>query len=181
MDTTTAERVLVKEKSSKEKTPREMIEEKQRENPQMPKGLILSIAAKESGGATDPRYVINGKAVGFLQQMPIFTKQYKVKDTTNPEQAIKGTVDALNHAYRVFGTWDKAVAAYTAGIKNVNKKGLDGLHPVEQKYYKDVLLRLHNPSAVEPPGKAFLKFLDTPVSSVQPVQPVSAKKKEKGK
>ncbi|MEM3335460.1 MAG: lytic transglycosylase domain-containing protein [Thermoplasmata archaeon] len=88
--------------------------------------------------------VINGEikspvgALGIAQFMPETAKWLGV-DPLNPEDAIRGAAKYLDWLYKQLGDWKLAVAAYNAGIGNVQKYG--GIPPFKetQDYVKTVL------------------------------------------
>lgn len=151
----------------KGKTPLSLIEEAQRRNPELPPGLLMSIAIQETGGEKDPSTAISrSNAKGLFQQTPVFTAQYGVKDPTDPEQAIEGVVKALRHNLKVFeGDLPKAVAAYSAGTRAVAERGLEGIKEENRNYYSEVLRRLasETSSGTRQPSEAFKRYLSTPL------------------
>jgi soluble lytic murein transglycosylase-like protein len=76
-------------------------------------------------------------ALGIAQFMPETAKWLGV-DPLNPEDAIRGAAKYLDWLYKQLGDWRLAVAAYNAGIGNVQKYG--GIPPFKetQNYVKTV-------------------------------------------
>jgi len=116
----------------------------------IPKRMLARLLFQESHFIED---VIFGRklspvgAIGIAQVMPATANQpgygvLKLKDPTNPKEAITWAASYLKAMYRAAGnSWPKALAAYNAGLGTVNKqvklKGanwLDGM-PLETRNY----------------------------------------------
>lgn len=97
----------------------------------VPANLLLGLLAQESG--FNPNAVSGSGAQGIAQFMPTTAKDYGI-DPRDPNQAIPAAVKYLDRAYKQFGNWDSALAAYNAGPGAVKKYG--GVPPFKetQKY-----------------------------------------------
>lgn len=79
---------------------------------------------KESGGSTRAKSWAG--AAGLMQLMPSTSKQYGVKDPTDPVQNIKGWHAYMADLLTTFdGDVDKAIGAYNAGAGAIQKHGLE--------------------------------------------------------
>lgn len=87
----------------------------------IPAGLLARIAEQESHFRQD---IISGKtkssagATGLMQLMP---KYFPGAEHMTPEQQIAVAGKELSRLYKVFGDWNKAIAAYNDGEGNIKK------------------------------------------------------------
>lgn len=94
----------------------------------VPVDIALAVARTESNfsqAAISPK-----GAIGVMQLMPATAKDLNV----NPYdlmQNIEGGIRYLAKMFQMFGTWDKALAAYNAGPGNISK----GIMPKETENY----------------------------------------------
>lgn len=99
--------------------------------------LIAAMIKQESG--FNPKAVSHAGAKGLMQLMPGTAKELGVKDSFNAEQNIMGGTKYIAQQLKTFGgSIDKALAAYNAGARNVQKYG--GIPPFKetQNYVKKV-------------------------------------------
>jgi hypothetical protein len=84
--------------------------------------LVLAVMATESAGRIDA--VSSAGAVGLMQLIPATAERFGVKDSTDPEDNIKGGVAYLNWLMREFDSDPLMVlAAYNAGENAVKDNG----------------------------------------------------------
>lgn len=100
--------------------------------------LLRSIIKKESAFNPDARSGVG--AIGLMQLMPATAREMGVFNPTNPYQNVKGGAKYISKMMKTFGgNIQKALAAYNAGPRNVQKYG--GVPPFGEtrNYVKAVL------------------------------------------
>jgi hypothetical protein len=85
----------------------------------VPPAFIKAIIKQESN--FNPHAKSNKGARGLMQLMPGTARDLGVEDSTDPNQNLRGGVQYLSQMYEQFGNWVLALAAYNAGIANVQK------------------------------------------------------------
>ncbi len=84
--------------------------------------LVLAVIATESGGRADA--VSKAGAVGLMQLIPATAERFKVSDSRDPIQNIKGGVAYLDWLMKEFDRDPlMVIAAYNAGENAVKKNG----------------------------------------------------------
>ncbi|MBF7687526.1 lytic transglycosylase domain-containing protein [Acinetobacter rathckeae] len=109
----------------------------------VPEGLIKAIMHTESSFNIYAKSPVG--AQGLMQLMPATAKHLNVSDSFNPEANIHGGAKYIALLLKQFnGNTPLALAAYNAGVGNVNKYG--GIPPFKetQNYVERVLSRYHN-------------------------------------
>lgn len=103
-------------------------------------------------------------ATGLFQQRPIFQKEYGIKDSRNPLEAVEGSARALASLQKRFGSIEEAVAAYNYGPGNVRRSGMNNL-PEETRTYLDNVKKIMNgEEPIRKTGKPFNELMKQPIS-----------------
>ena len=103
----------------------------------VPLELVEAIIEAESGWR--PEAVSSKGAVGLMQLMPATALRFQVRDRYNIEQNIRGGVSYMALLYRIFkGDLRLVTAAYLAGEKRVNQRGLAYSNPQVFSYVSQV-------------------------------------------
>lgn len=103
----------------------------------VPESILHGVLQTESAFSPE---VVSGERrgssgeIGVAQFMPATAKERWV-DPKNPESSIYGSASYLSDLYKMFGSWDKAIAAYNTGPGTVQKKGIT---PAGRKYVRSV-------------------------------------------
>ncbi len=105
-------------------------------------GLVKAVMHTESGFNPVARSLPG--AEGLMQLMPSTARLYHVSDPYDPVQNIRAGARHLAYLIHKFGDIHLALAAYNAGINNVQKYG--GIPPFSetQDYVRRVLSRYHH-------------------------------------
>lgn len=109
----------------------------------IPADLLASMIRQESSGQADA--VSPKGAQGLMQIMPETAKELGVSDPMDPNQSIEGGAKYMRQLIdRYDGDLKKALAAYNAGMGNVDKYG--GVPPFQetQEYVSNIMARLDN-------------------------------------
>jgi len=105
----------------------------------IPAGLMLRLAWQECrfrADIIDGRTVSSAGAAGMWQLMPI---HWKTVDPLNWSAAADYAGGELRRLYRVFGTWQLALAAYNWGEGNLKKYGIARAPLETRNYYAQIL------------------------------------------
>ncbi|MSQ04067.1 MAG: lytic transglycosylase domain-containing protein [Myxococcales bacterium] len=94
----------------------------------LPAELLKAVAVAES--RMNPSAVSRAGAKGLMQIMPATAKSLGVKDPFDPRESISGGAAYLARQVARFGSYERALAAYNAGPKNVEKFG--GIPPFDE-------------------------------------------------
>jgi soluble lytic murein transglycosylase-like protein len=102
----------------------------------IPRNILRKLAWHES--RYKPTAISNRGAVGVMQLMPDTAKVLGV-DINDTRDNIKGGARFLRDMYKMFGTWELALAAYNAGPGRVKEYG--GVPPFEETltYIRNIL------------------------------------------
>ncbi len=109
----------------------------------LPPDLLASMIRQESGG--NPNAVSPKDAQGLMQLMEGTANDLGVTDRMDPTQSINGGAKYMRQLIdRYDGDLKKALAAYNAGMGNVDKYG--GIPPFQetQNYVREIMSRLDN-------------------------------------
>ena len=101
----------------------------------IPEGVFLRLVMKESRWDADARS--SRGAIGLTQLMPATARSLGI-NPHDPVQNLEGGARYLAEQYRVFGSWQLAVAAYNAGPYAVKKYGDVPPYRETQRYVRDV-------------------------------------------
>ncbi len=120
---------------------RDIIASAAKENRLAPQ-LVEAVIAAESNG--DPHAVSRKGALGLMQLMPDTARAVGVSDPLDPTQNINGGARYLRRMLDRFGDLRKALAAYNAGPKVVEKH--DGVPPFDetQTYVNRIISDISN-------------------------------------
>ncbi|MBE5935465.1 MAG: lytic transglycosylase domain-containing protein [Lachnospiraceae bacterium] len=89
----------------------------------IPSDILKAISYTQSG--FKPNAVSSSGAVGLMQLMPATARELGVIDSYNPIENVMGGAKYLSQLLnRYNGNIDYAIAAYTAGIGNIDKNGV---------------------------------------------------------
>lgn len=117
----------------------------------VPTKLLSALLYQESG--FNPKAKSKAGAIGIAQLMPATARSYGI-DPTDPFESIRGAAMYLRDAYKEFGSWEKALAAYNAGSGAVRK--YKGIPPYKetQNYVRSIMNKIQQaiprPSLVHP-------------------------------
>jgi hypothetical protein len=78
---------------------------------------------QESGLNPFPKRGAAGE-IGPFQLMPDTARRLGIGDPFNPEQNAAGGIKLLHQLFAKFGNWQKAIAAYNEGPRNVSRYGI---------------------------------------------------------
>ena len=108
----------------------------------IPKQLFFNLVTAESNW--DPVIVSPRGAIGLAQLMPATAEELGV-DPWDALENLDGGARYLSQQYRMFGTWELALAAYNAGPGAVAK--YDGVPPYAEteEYVKKILQDVYIP------------------------------------
>ncbi len=108
----------------------------------IPKQLFFNLVTAESNW--DPVIVSPRGAIGLAQLMPATAEELGV-DPWDALENLDGGARYLSQQYRMFGTWELALAAYNAGPGAVAR--FDGIPPYAetQEYVKKILEDVYIP------------------------------------
>lgn len=103
----------------------------------VPPALVKAVIASES--SFNPRAVSAKGAQGLMQLMPATARSLGVEQPLHVEQNLDGGVRYLRSLIDRYGDWSRAIAAYNAGPRAVDRYG--GIPPyAETREYVDRVL-----------------------------------------
>ncbi|HRR48412.1 MAG TPA: lytic transglycosylase domain-containing protein [Bacteroidales bacterium] len=113
---------------------------------EIPEEIFRALIQQESAGGR--RNLSKKGAIGMTQLMPKTAKDLDV-NPYDPYQNIEGGARYLKQMFNIFGSWEKALAAYNAGAKRVREYGGIPPYPETQKYVE----RIKNMAGMAEGGK----------------------------
>lgn len=109
----------------------------------VPEELVYAVILRESGFRPDA--VSSAGAKGLMQMRDVSFEEMRGRmgltgegDIFDPEQNIRCGTYCLSYLYRYFGNWETALAAYNAGIGNVQDWLRDSRYSADGKTLTDV-------------------------------------------
>jgi len=103
----------------------------------VPPALVKAVIAAESSFDSDA--VSHAGAQGLMQLMPETARTLGVKDAFRPDENVRGGTRYLRKMIDRYGDWTRALAAYNAGPKAVDRYRGVPPYPETRDYVKRVL------------------------------------------